>query len=422
LLPVVSASAEEDSKHGSSYSTGVILGMIIGGSLPLVLMQIVHNGDNGPESAIPELTSKNFWRYVGKKTPFVILLHSGTNNDCQEFRWMFETVFESFQKDKKKSILFGTVDEDTEHKIFGDFSSQHSKGQPTLLWFGPNAKNPILYSSSVLEAKTSWIISWVERRFQQGSQGAQLQAVQELIGRIYHWYDGYDTTETEQLSIDEKVENKSMMTRMFSGHDASVYGEVLPEGIETWLDHINKFQGDKLTKDDVLYDLGCGTGKVVVQMSLTTPCHKVAGIELSETRYRHGINALKKAQALVAQAELESLASGQPERVLPSLKQVTEASAKLRLQLYKGDISKPVYMDGTHVFAASTTWPGILLTTIVKNLCSPNSACKTFATLRPLSEIEFEPFRGVMHKWKTISVAVSWQDNAALHLYQFKRT
>ena len=30
------------------YSLGVVLGMLIGGSLPLIMLQFFHNGDNSP--------------------------------------------------------------------------------------------------------------------------------------------------------------------------------------------------------------------------------------------------------------------------------------------------------------------------------------------------------------------------------------
>lgn len=421
-IPVVASEEDEPKVVSSSYSWGVILGMIIGGGMPLLLLQVFHNGDNGPPSAIRQLTPNNFFGCVGKSTPAVILLHSGTNNDCQEFRWTFEEIFEHFQKQRGKAIFFGTVDEDSNSDLLGpQFAARHIKGQPTMLWFGPKSTSPIFYSSSILEAKKQWLIAWIEKRYQKSLGGNnQLQMVEEVIGQIYHWLDGYDTSEAEQLKIDETVETKSMMSRLFSGHDASVYGEVLPEGIESWIDQISTYQGQGLQKADVLYDLGCGTGKVVVQLALVTPCKKVAGIELSETRYRHGINALKKAKTLHEQALVLSKHTGKklPPHVA-SLGEVVQASNTLRLHLYKGDVSKPVFMDGTHLFAASTTWPGSLLVSIMSHLTSPKSTCKTFATLRPLTDEEIRPFIGKVSKWKTISVAVSWQDHAPLHIYHF---
>ena len=49
---------------------------------------------------------------------------------------------------------------------------------------------------------------------------------------------------------------------MFHAADASVYGEVLPQGITTYL------QQQTVQPEDVFYDLGCGTGKVLLSQPL----------------------------------------------------------------------------------------------------------------------------------------------------------
>jgi len=390
--------------------------MIIGTAIPMLMLQWFHSGDNSPPSVMPELNASVFQQYVGKAKPAVVLLHQRSNHDCQEFRWNFEDVYEHFQQKHGNDILFFSLDQDNEQDFSADFGSG-TKGQPALLWFSARSTTPIFYSSSILEARNHWLILWIERRLQQGGHGnSELHGVEQVIGKLYRWFDGYDASELEQLRLDEAVEKKSVMGRLFAGSDASVYGEVLPEGIQCWNDHINSFKNQKLQNDDVLYDLGCGTGKVVLQMCLTTPCGKVAGIELSDSRYRHGLNALSRAETLLQSNDLKA-----DTQTFQYMKTLVGANHKLRLQLYKGDITKPVYMDGTHIFAASTTWPVILMKSVLKNLASTKSSAKTFATLRPLTQEELEPYKGLVVKWKTVSVAVSWQDNAPLHIYQFQR-
>ena len=97
--------------------------------------------------------------------------------------------------------------------------------------------------------------------------------IEQLIAELYHWFDGtcelklslfvelriagYDCSETEQIKLDNEVEGKSWIGRFMTGHEASVYGEVLPDGIQTLLDVIDTEFPFK--REDVFVDLGSGT-------------------------------------------------------------------------------------------------------------------------------------------------------------------
>ena len=67
---------------------------------------------------------------------------------------------------------------------------------------------------------------------------------------------GYDCSETEQITLDNTVEEKTWIGRMVTGHEASVYGEVLPDGVQTLLDAVNDHM--PLSSEDVFIDLGSG--------------------------------------------------------------------------------------------------------------------------------------------------------------------
>lgn len=268
-----------------------------------------------------------------------------------------------------------------------------------------------------------WIITWIERRLEKGRQGAgdaNLVAVEQLFGEIFHWFDGYDVSEMEQIKLDNTVEARSWMGRLISGHDSSVYGEVLPEGVQTLLDAVQ----DEIPMDveDVFVDLGSGTGKVAMHAVLVLPCKKVMGIELSETRYNHGVKAIE--------AAIE-VAKGQNEKSrvddeIRSLKKtfaanVVRASVNDRLQLIHGDITIPIYNDATHLFAASTTWPSSLLEQVVELVLHSVTNCKTFSTLSSLSREYLKELKGAVYLWKSVQVAVSWSDFAPMHIYRFKK-
>lgn len=67
------------------------------------------------------------------------------------------------------------------------------------------------------------------------------------------------------------------------------YGEVSVESVSsTILPFLD------LEEDDVLYDLGCGTGKILLQAVLQTKCAKAVGIELMQNRVQEGLRALNR--------------------------------------------------------------------------------------------------------------------------------
>uniref|UniRef100_K3X6D3 Histone-lysine N-methyltransferase, H3 lysine-79 specific n=1 Tax=Globisporangium ultimum (strain ATCC 200006 / CBS 805.95 / DAOM BR144) TaxID=431595 RepID=K3X6D3_GLOUD len=65
------------------------------------------------------------------------------------------------------------------------------------------------------------------------------------------------------------------------------YGEVSVESVSSTILPFLKLQAD-----DVFYDLGCGSGKIVIQVALQTPCKVAKGIELMLNRVEIGANAL----------------------------------------------------------------------------------------------------------------------------------
>ena len=66
------------------------------------------------------------------------------------------------------------------------------------------------------------------------------------------------------------------------------YGEITFDSVTTLLNSLQP------TKEDVLYDLGCGVGKMVIQVCLNSCVKKSVGIELSSKRYNHIKNILEK--------------------------------------------------------------------------------------------------------------------------------
>jgi len=288
-----------------------------------------------------------------------------------------------------------------------------------------------------MDGKPDWLVYWVMQRVtkQAQGQGSKLVAVEHLLQELFHWFDGYDCTPQELSGLDNAVKPRGWIARQMVGPEASVYGEVLPEGVQAVLDEINTAM--PLTAEDVFYDLGSGTGKVAIHAALVTPCRRVVGIELADTRHQHACRALKEAQNLM-QREEATQASSCSKGGKSKAKQRSPAAAAAAegpegtsllaelvrkwetkgLELIQGDITEASYKDGTHLFAASTTWPDTLLSAIAGNLCTKVPNVKTFSTLREIEDEDLEA-HPEMSLWRKIKVDVSWTDSAEMHIYRF---
>lgn len=284
------------------------------------------------------------------------------------------------------------------------------------MWFAPGSQEPVFYSGGGMDGKPDWLVYWVMQRVTKQAQGSgsRLAAVEHLLQELFHWFDGYDCTAKELKSLDNAVKPRGWISRQLVGPEASVYGEVLPEGVQAVLDEIEAEM--PLSHEDVFYDLGSGTGKVAIQAALVTPCRRVVGIELAATRHQHAIRALKEAQCLESPHAKHQ--RGSEPSLLSQLVRKWETKA---LELLQGDITEPSYHDATHLFAASTTWPDSLLTAIATNLCTKVPGVKTFSTLREIEDEDLEAHPEIF-LWRKIKVDVSWTDSAEMHIYKFDFT
>ncbi|KAL6062214.1 Nucleosomal histone H3-Lys79 methylase [Balamuthia mandrillaris] len=73
-----------------------------------------------------------------------------------------------------------------------------------------------------------------------------------------------------------------------SGEDADTYGEISVESVETLIEKTG------MNEQDVFYDLGCGLGRVVIHVALSTDVKAAKGLELSKRRITFAKEAKKK--------------------------------------------------------------------------------------------------------------------------------
>lgn len=103
--------------------------------------------------------------------------------------------------------------------------------------------------------------------------------LKELFKAIYETKSGFFIPQEEIKALEQKGA-------------CSVYGEILPESLETLLGIMNA----EWLNNAVFVDMGSGVGKTVIQASLRVK--KAVGIELSSTRIKHSHEALKDVLAL----------------------------------------------------------------------------------------------------------------------------
>lgn len=186
---------------------------------------------------------------------------------------------------------------------------------------------------------------------------------------------GFGICNEERKMIEEKGGNPT-------------YGEITPQGLAQLIEHYK----DHLGKDDVLYDLGSGIGKVATQVALTTPARAV-GIELSPTR--HAIAATIKNQLLEKNILTED-----------------------KLQFIEGNILDINLNNATVIFMCSTCFSDELMKKITEHIYNiPHAHAVQIITLKqltPYNTYKFEEFI----PGKTFNLCMTWSDCTPVYTYE----
>lgn len=173
-------------------------------------------------------------------------------------------------------------------------------------------------------------------------------------------------------------------TSLIESHGcASTYGEITFEGVETLLKLL------KLKDTDVFYDLGCGVGKMVVQVYLDSPVKKSAGIELSGERTE---SALKIQQQLQLDNKIQ---------------------AGRTLAFYKESFLDADLSDGTVIYLASTCFSDDIMKKVTEKLATLKKGLRV-ATLKQLAPHE---------KFAVIDqfiLPMTWSDSTPVYLYELR--
>lgn len=210
------------------------------------------------------------------------------------------------------------------------------------------------------------------------------------------------------ITIDTVRDNTSQCQRSEEVDELSLeeyrrlltYGEVSVESVsKTLLPHL------QLRPDDVLYDLGCGTGKVLVQALLETKCAKAVGIELMENRVQAGQRAIERLTHL----DIALLGSK-------------------TVYIVQGDICKPPeeadITDATVVFINNVMFGPTLMLNLMRKLSSLQNV-RRIVTLRKICErhrpekcVRAGSYCAEFAPPQEFEITVSWTSKASLYVYQ----
>lgn len=221
-----------------------------------------------------------------------------------------------------------------------------------------------------------------------------LIAVALVVGGVFYYTQYTPEKEpTEQLikriygGVTGKISQKERDEMEFiCGEKSPVYGEILYSSLKTIIDEL------ALDQDDVWYDLGCGTGKVIMQVALDSPIKKAVGIELSPTR------------AARSQLIKDRLAK---EGLLPKDKVVEFRSQNM----LDADLD-----DATAVYMCSTCYPTGLMEQITQKLAQVPAANKLrIITLKKLPDTD------AFELTKEYRLPMTWSAEKGSPVYRYER-
>ncbi len=159
---------------------------------------------------------------------------------------------------------------------------------------------------------------------------------------------------------------------------SATYGEIIPKSVQVLLDELN------MTEHDTFYDLGCGVGKLCMQVALVTPANSI-GVELSPKRF----NDAKKAQQILLETH--------------SIK------VNDRLHFFEQSILDTEIKPNPIVYLGSTCYPDQLMAAIVEKLKKVPGTKRVFST---------KTMPGLTAT-KTYTLPMTWAEKTDVFYYVF---
>lgn len=162
---------------------------------------------------------------------------------------------------------------------------------------------------------------------------------------------------------------------------STVYGELTTKGFRKLLTRLS------LNRRDVFYDLGCGTGKVIVEIATTVPLKKCVGIEIAKSR-------LVKAESVAGKVREHGLIKAR------------------QLELRHENFLNSDFADATVLYTCSTCFSDNLMKQLTGKIAALNREL-LFITFQDLVR-EHRSFQ-LLDTWH---LDTSWKKGAAVRVYK----
>jgi hypothetical protein len=193
-----------------------------------------------------------------------------------------------------------------------------------------------------------------------------VQHVHQLFRRVHGW------------SISSAEER-----RVLAAKSSPTYGEIRPAALARLLTSL------ELQPKDVLYDLGSGIGKVVVQAALSVRVRRIVGVELVPSR--HVI-----AERILARARERGLLLTR------------------RVEVQCGDFMRADLSKATVVYTCSTAFSDAFMRAVARRLARVGRPGLTLVTTQELDPAgRFTPMR-------VLELDMSWRRAAQVHVYRLQ--
>ncbi len=194
--------------------------------------------------------------------------------------------------------------------------------------------------------------------------------VRKTIRCLYREIDGYDIPHA-----DERLVRAS--------RGSPTYGELTPSAVKKLVEYLG------LNHRDSFYDLGSGTGKVVLQAAMTVPLRRAIGIELAPSR-------CKDARSILRQARKQGL--------------VRAKTCWFR----NHDLLSAKLDDASVIYTCSTAFSRTFMAKLARKLIALNR------DLMIVSLQDFEPRRHLTEV-DVLRLNATWDRHTIVHVYACKR-
>jgi len=170
--------------------------------------------------------------------------------------------------------------------------------------------------------------------------------------------------------------------RIRASSGSPLYGEITPASVDRLLSHLG------VGEDDVLYDLGSGVGKMVIQAAMTVPLRACVGVELSKMRHEAAVQAL-------AQARKEGLVLAR------------------RCELRNEDLLETGLSDATVVYTCSTGFSLRFMRSLTKKLSRLRKGLVFVTTQWLFTRHGFEEV-------DCLRLDMTWKRRSDVHIYRLR--